>query len=872
MSYNIVLLDSRTKDINGFNNGINENTTVILYDYFNDTYETILDKLNGIANITNLAIGNESSYLKYSMLLKEKSIILNKLNTLTDFSYFLKKIVQKYNVQAIDFLSCNIGSEKSWILLFNNLNKNLNIKIRGSKDITGFSGNFIQEIGNVDLKTLYFTSKINDWNGNFFTYTNSSAYGTNKLLYDISKNVIYLHKDINDTPVNIRYNSDGTDYENTNILDMLAWGNPDTGGNLVSGDFTTIKSVYSTNTAFAALKQDGTVIAWGEAVSGADITGVNSTLNSGSPVSSIYSTNSAFAALKADGRVITWGDPDTGGSTTSVDSSLNSDFSANPVVSIFSTNHSFAALKHNGKVIAWGNPTYGGDLSLFDASLNNDFSANPIVTITSTRFSFAALKKNGTVIAWGDSVFGGDLSAVNVLLNTGSRVKVIYSSTNSFIALKFDGTVIAWGATNVTLEPDIVNSIVTNDSGFAVIKNDNTVVTYGDYSGGLSYSSVKQVYSTWGDYAVLKTNGTVESTLNIPANLNTGSTVKCIFSSQAAFAALKLDGSVVVWGEHIAGGDASGLDLTNVKTIFSSYSAFVAIKNDGTIVSWGDTNYGGNSSSLNITNAKNIYSTESAFVVLIKSASPTLDFFINHPIILQKDTTLFVSNQLPYNIGNYDYVISINVGYEPNSLFDMKTYKQSSNISNTSGENLVDIELVVNKSFINDKLTSSFAQIYKGRTECIESGLVATEQKFGLRLLEIMAIKIFGHAKARAAIENDSEFYYGDNISNSVINQLITGMNMYINMEGNSIFNSYVQTDKIETDAVSNNTYNDVDVTYIFNFKDTNWIFPAYLNGSLFGTGTGDLNLLNNGPSVGGNQLTNGLYNIPVLIIFEQQL
>ena len=52
-----------------------------------------------------------------------------------------------------------------------------------------------------------------------------------------------------------------------------------------------------------------------------------------------FSTNSAFAALKADGSVITWGDVHYGG-----DSSAMSNLTSG-VVDIFSTDGSFAALK-----------------------------------------------------------------------------------------------------------------------------------------------------------------------------------------------------------------------------------------------------------------------------------------------------------------------------------------------------------------------------------------------------------------------------------------------------------------------------------------------------------------------------------------------
>jgi alpha-tubulin suppressor-like RCC1 family protein len=61
--------------------------------------------------------------------------------------------------------------------------------------------------------------------------------------------------------------------------------------------------------AFAALKEDGTVRAWG--ISGYGGSGVPGDLKG---VRAIYSTGSAFAALKEDGTVQAWGDSIRGGS------------------------------------------------------------------------------------------------------------------------------------------------------------------------------------------------------------------------------------------------------------------------------------------------------------------------------------------------------------------------------------------------------------------------------------------------------------------------------------------------------------------------------------------------------------------------------
>ena len=86
-----------------------------------------------------------------------------------------------------------------------------------------------------------------------------------------------------------------------------------------------VVQIFSNNDAFAALKDDGSVITWGGQDHGGNSTiitfdrisnenkysSVASQLTSG--VSEIFSTAQAFAALKDDGSVVTWGSAEYGG-------------------------------------------------------------------------------------------------------------------------------------------------------------------------------------------------------------------------------------------------------------------------------------------------------------------------------------------------------------------------------------------------------------------------------------------------------------------------------------------------------------------------------------------------------------------------------
>ena len=96
-----------------------------------------------------------------------------------------------------------------------------------------------------------------------------------------------------------------------------------------------------------------------------------------------------------------------------------------------------------------------------------------------------------------------------------------------------------------------------------------------------------------------------------------------IFNTGLASAALKSDGSVVVWGYDDNGGNPSDVKgLNSVKYIYSTGGAFAALKNDGSVAVWGYHDYGGNRLDVKgLNSVKNIYSTDRAFAALKNDGS-----------------------------------------------------------------------------------------------------------------------------------------------------------------------------------------------------------------------------------------------------------
>ena len=313
------------------------------------------------------------------------------------------------------------------------------------------------------------------------------------------------------------------------------------------GYYNYLLDITLTFLTFAALKGDGSVVAWG-AYGG---TAPSSVTSAGSNVVHIYSNQYAFAALKGDGSVVVWGDATSGGSLTSPVDVASQLGAGSNVIHIYSNNSAFAALKSDGTVVAWGNATDGGT-----APSGVKSAGSNVVHIYSNITAFAALKGDGSVVAWGGSNGG---NAPSTVTDAGSNVVHIYSNNFVFAALKSDGTVVAWGSasfganapSSVSNAGSNVVHIYSNGYAFADLKGDGSVVAWGDTSkGGNPPSSVT----------------------------NAGSNVIHIYGNGNAFAALKSDGSVVVWGDGNFGGSlTSPVDVasqlgagSNVIRIFPS--------------------------------------------------------------------------------------------------------------------------------------------------------------------------------------------------------------------------------------------------------------------------------------------------------------
>eukprot|EP00434_Breviolum_minutum_P003860 symbB.v1.2.003394.t2/scaffold190.1/size276550/19 len=301
------------------------------------------------------------------------------------------------------------------------------------------------------------------------------------------------------------------------------------------------------------------------------------------PVMESYRKARAFAAILED-TVVTWGASDFGGDCESVRRQLSD------VMQVHVSEFACAAIKNDGTVVSWGSALAGGD------SYDVSHQLFDVREITATHSAFAAIKFDESVVAWGDPRNGGSCEEVQKDL---FDVQKIFASNTAFAAIRADGHVVTWGAKNAggggdssSTELMSVVQIHSTTRSFAALQADGKIVTWGASGRQLPpWQPLKVVQlgapSTGGDSS--RVHDELQDVVQVSA-------------SEGAFAAIRADGSAVVWGSAEAGGDATGhleellgqfekqvqAELVNVHRIHAASGAFAAVRRDGRVVTWGD--------------------------------------------------------------------------------------------------------------------------------------------------------------------------------------------------------------------------------------------------------------------------------------------
>ena len=391
-------------------------------------------------------------------------------------------------------------------------------------------------------------------------------------------------------------------------------------GEVLSG----VMAIAAGGSHTVTLKSNGNVLAWGANAQG-QVTGTASTNDPFSAIANpmilggkilngitaIAAGDAHTVALKNDGSVVAWG-YNTAGQVTGIPTTT-APYSAiaNPVtlkgqvlsrvIAIAAGVYHSVALRSDGSVVVWG--------SWEDQTA--PVAAQSGVTAIAAGYEFTvALKNDGSVVASG-------LYAMNVPMAAQSGVVAIAAGEFHVLALKNDGSVVVWGKTPSGLSLDGTD-VPANLSGVAAIAAgfDHSVALAAPKSPAVSTQPISQAVALWQrarfhvtatgyplsyqwrkDGIVIEgaTSDTYEFVAESDATSSYTVRVSNILGSvtSAPPAALTVTpafpGSVVVWGGNGLGQATVPLAAqSGILAVAAGGSHTLALKADGTLVSWGE--------------------------------------------------------------------------------------------------------------------------------------------------------------------------------------------------------------------------------------------------------------------------------------------
>ncbi|HKO95920.1 MAG TPA: S8 family serine peptidase [Pyrinomonadaceae bacterium] len=322
--------------------------------------------------------------------------------------------------------------------------------------------------------------------------------------------------------------------------------------------------------------------------------------------------DSHTVALKNDGTVWAWGGGLWGQLGDGTNSSSNSPvltLNLTGVTAITAGGVHTLALKNDGTVWGWGSNQYGQlgfqflQSTFYNVSPIQVPGVSSITAIAAGNTHNLALRSDGTVWAWGPNNYGqvgnGGTSGVpvyNAVQVLGlTNVKAIAAGPNYSLAVKTDGSLWGWGgnlssvlglpsstfSSPTPVQIAGVSNVAAVTAGslhVVALKTDGTLISWGNNSSG-----------QLGD-----NNGPSSSTPRAVSGLNNVTAISAGFEHTLA---LRSDGTVWAWGRNLGNlGDGTTTNRTTpVQTtlrltatgIAAGVQHSVALLSDGTAQTWG---------------------------------------------------------------------------------------------------------------------------------------------------------------------------------------------------------------------------------------------------------------------------------------------
>lgn len=510
-----------------------------------------------------------------------------------------------------------------------------------------------------------------------------------------------------------------------------------------TGTLSSVSSAVVAYEHTIALKTDGTVWAWGSNSSGqlgdnttsmrllpiqvkdAAGTGTLSGITSiAAFTGSVSTTTGGSYALKNDGSVWAWGsntNGELGTNSVSANSRLPVQVKDAPgtgtlsgITAITAGARSVYALKNNGTLWAWGKNDVGqlGDGTTTNRSLPvqvKDTSGSGFITTAAGisaggsadgfRSTTVSLMQDGTLLGWGSNNRGGlgyqqngSSTSLPQIIASGfqttrlDHVTQLSVARNHVLALKDDGTVWSWGRNtygelgdNTTTDRTLPIQ-VKDPAGTGFLTNVKQVVAatpHDDFDGtviGVSFAvKTDGTVWSWGAGSYLGDGTTTMRKLPVQVKDSPGTgfltNVASLSSAGSHTVAVKNDGTVWSWGLNFSGQlgdntttfrnlpvqvrDAAGtgylsgivsvsaaLYVYDLNDSFFPYGSNIAVKNDGTVWSWGNNDSAQLGDGTTTTRTKPVQVKDPSGTGFFSGASKAV-ISRDHAMVLKSDGTVW---------------------------------------------------------------------------------------------------------------------------------------------------------------------------------------------------------------------------------------
>jgi len=188
---NLVIIDNNIQEYETIINALNSHTKYLLVDTSVDTYDTLKTKITNLnapliecIGIIQHNMGGNTYGLFRNADAPQISTLANvsindpNLDTWSNYSDFITYLKTEYSITNFDLMACALYSDLNWKYVIDTLETKTGVEIRASKDDTGsaeLGGNWFLETDSVNLKDVYFTDVIDEYNGIFGAAENHSA-------------------------------------------------------------------------------------------------------------------------------------------------------------------------------------------------------------------------------------------------------------------------------------------------------------------------------------------------------------------------------------------------------------------------------------------------------------------------------------------------------------------------------------------------------------------------------------------------------------------------------------------------------------------------------------------------------------------------